>query len=94
MNGALWQFGRRGSHSSSESTSGGSGGEEEQDGLQNFRDVTSAIDKAIEELGGAVVPRLNWSCPKVMLALLLRDILVLRTFQTDTSALYFRMQLG
>jgi len=57
-------FGRRGSHSSSESTSGGLGGEEEQDGLQNFRDVTSAIDKAIEELGGAVVPRLNWSCPK------------------------------
>ena len=31
--------------------------------LPNFPHFTSQIDKAIKDLGGRVIPKLNWSCP-------------------------------
>ena len=31
-----------------------------------FPAVTAAIDKAIAALEGEVLPKLNWSCPKVL----------------------------
>lgn len=32
--------------------------------LQAFSGVLAPIQAAIEDLGGAVTPKLNWSCPK------------------------------
>eukprot|EP00899_Mesostigma_viride_P014970 jgi/Mesvir1/23474/Mv22323-RA.1 len=32
--------------------------------LLSFPDLEASINEAIKELGGAVVPKLNWSCPK------------------------------
>lgn len=31
---------------------------------QTFQDLYALIDERIAELGGAVTPKLNWSCPK------------------------------
>ncbi|KAK9850614.1 hypothetical protein WJX84_000219, partial [Apatococcus fuscideae] len=31
---------------------------------QEFPEVAQAITEAIAELGGAVIPKLNWSCPQ------------------------------
>jgi len=33
--------------------------------LPGLLELQSAVDAAIEALGGAVVPKLTWSCPKV-----------------------------
>ena len=33
--------------------------------LPGLPELQSAVDAAIEELGGAAVPKLTWSCPKV-----------------------------
>ena len=34
---------------------------------QHFPEVVAEIREAIQSLGGHVVPKLNWSCPKVFI---------------------------
>ena len=38
--------------------------EESPDPSANWRDTHEAIERTIEELGGKVAPKLNWSAPK------------------------------
>jgi hypothetical protein len=42
--------------------------DEEGEPLPSFPEVEAAIGAAIERLGGAVIPKLNWSAPKVRAA--------------------------
>ncbi|RKO84164.1 D123-domain-containing protein, partial [Blyttiomyces helicus] len=39
-------------------------GEDEDSSIPHFPELQTQIDDAIEELGGAVFPKLNWSSPK------------------------------
>lgn len=34
-----------------------------------FPQVAATVQQAIAALGGAVIPKLNWSCPKVLCCL-------------------------
>ncbi len=42
--------------------------DEEDEALPSFPEVEAAVNAAIERLGGAVIPKLNWSAPKVRAA--------------------------
>ena len=42
--------------------------DEEGEALPSFPEVEAAVNAAIERLGGAVIPKLNWSAPKVRAA--------------------------
>ena len=39
--------------------------DEESDPAPSFPELTQQISSAIESLGGAVIPKLNWSSPRV-----------------------------
>ena len=56
-----------GSDSEAENGGGGQGGDCDESGQPtrpNFDDIVESMNKAIEDLGGEVFPKLMWSCPR------------------------------
>lgn len=51
--------------SGSEEGGGGSGSEAAAAAQPEFPELLAAVRAAIAELGGRVLPKLSWSCPKV-----------------------------
>ena len=63
---AEWSDGDSGIFSGADNDGGDAGGDEDdqQDPSANWRDTHNQIERTIEELGGKVAPKLNWSAPK------------------------------